>query len=285
MQIIEPPADSGDKPKSPKVTAGQKPVTKGVVTRQRFCLSSVVTMKTLLHSLVVAALAATSLQADHHGFKPLFDGSSLGKWDGDPMFWAVKDGVIVGETTTEKQPADKKNTFLIYRGGSFDDFELRFKYKVEGFNAGIQYRSVDKGGFHVDGLQADFEAQWHDNGKTDKFSGMFFEENGRMFMGQRGDVVVVTANPAEPKKSNNRKIATVGDPAELEKVIKRDDWNEYTVIARGNVFIHMINGRVMSIGIDEDEINSRKSGILAFQLHSGRPMKIQMKDIEIREMK
>ena len=61
--------------------------------------------------------------------------------------------------------------------------------------------------------------------------------------------------------------------------------NEYTVIARGNMFIHIINGRVMSIGIDEDELNARKSGVLAFQLHSGNPMKIQMKDIEIREMK
>jgi len=245
-------------------------------------------MKKLNQALTIAALSAIAFTAtaDHHGgFKSLFDGRTLGKWEGDPMFWSVKGGAIIGETTKEKQPADGKNTFLIYRGGSFDDFELRFKYKVDGFNAGVQYRSVDKGGFHVDGLQADFEAQWHDGGKTDKFSGMFFEENGRMFMGQRGDVVVVTANPENPKKSNNRKIASVGDPVELEKAIKRDDWNEYTVIAKGNTFIHIINGRVMSIGIDEDEISFRKSGILVFQLHSGNPMKIQMKDIEIREMK
>jgi len=65
---------------------------------------------------------------------------------------------------------------------------------------------VDKGGFHVDGLQADFEARWHeeknkpDAPKTDTFTGMFFEENGRMFMGQRGDVVIVRANKENPKK-------------------------------------------------------------------------------------
>ena len=240
--------------------------------------------RTTLSLLAVFTTLTTTIVADEAGFKSLFDGRSLGSWDGDSMFWSVSDGAIVGETTATKQPADGKNTFLIYRGGSFDDFELRFKYKVEGFNAGIQYRSIDKGGYHVDGLQADFEAQWHDGG-ADKFSGMFFEENGRMFMGQRGDVVIVTENPDEPKKSNNRKIGTVGDPVELEKVIKRDDWNDYTVIANGNTFVHIINGRVMSIGIDEDDINSRKSGILAWQLHSGRPMKIQMKDIEIREIK
>ena len=240
--------------------------------------------KHTLPLLAVVTALVTTATADEAKFTSLFDGKSLGEWDGDATFWSVKDRAIVGETTADKQPADGKNTFLIYRGGSFDDFELRFKYKVEGFNAGIQYRSVDKGGYHVDGLQADFEAQWHDGG-VDRFSGMFFEENGRMFMGQRGDVVIVTENPDEPKKSNNRKIASVGDPVELENVIKRDDWNDYTVIANGNTFLHIINGRVMSVGIDEDDINSRKSGILAWQLHSGRPMKIQMKDIEIREIK
>jgi len=41
----------------------------------------------------------------------------------------------------------------------------------------------------------------------------------------------------------------------------------------------------MSIGIDEDPQNFRSSGILAFQLHSGKPMKIEAKDIRIRELK
>jgi 3-keto-disaccharide hydrolase len=250
-------------------------------------------MKTNLHCIIVAALtgAASFLHAaDEGGFKSLFSGRDLSGWDGDKMFWRVESGAIIGETTAEKQPADKKNTFLIYRGGEFGDFELRFKYKVEGFNSGIQYRSVDKGGWHVDGLQADFEARWQDDktapgGKADKFSGMFFEENGRMFMGQRGEVVVVRANKENPKKPKIEKIASLGDPAELEKAIKRDDWNDYTVIAKGNHFIHIINGRVMSVGIDEDELNFRKNGILAFQLHSGKPMKIEVKDIRIREIK
>jgi hypothetical protein len=228
--------------------------------------------------------------AQETGFTPLFDGKELGKWDGDKTFWRVEDGSIVGETSAEKQPADKKNTFLIFRGGEFADFELRFKYKVEGFNSGIQYRSKDDGGYHVSGLQADFEAQWHEDkanpaaAKQDKFSGMFFEENGRMFMGQRGDVVIVRPG-ADAKKPAIEKIGTVGDPATLEKAIKRDDWNEYTVVAKGNTFTHLINGQVMSIGIDEDPKAFAKSGLLAFQLHSGKPMKIEVKEIRIREIK
>jgi hypothetical protein len=222
------------------------------------------------------------------GFRSLFDGKSLGKWEGDPKFWRVENGAIVGETTAEKQPADGKNTFLIYRGGEFGDFELRFRFKVEGFNSGMQYRSVDRGQFHVDGLQADFEARWHDDpatGKTrDRFSGMFFEENGRMFMAQRGEAVIVRTNKDDPKKPNIEKIASLGDADELEKAIRRDDWNDYTIIADGNVFTHIINGRVQTLAIDEDEMNFRKSGILALQLHSGKPMKIEVRDVRIREL-
>jgi len=233
--------------------------------------------------------SATLLAADPPGFKSLFDGQSLAQWDGDKMFWRVEGGAIVGETTAEKQPADKKNTFLIYRGREFGNFELRFKYKVEGFNSGIQYRSVDKGSYHVDGMQADLEAQWQDDkatgAKVDRFSGMYFEENGRMFMGQRGDVVIVRAGDNDPKKPQIEKIASTGDPKELEKAIKRDEWNDYTVIASGNQSVHIINGRVMSIGIDEDPSNFRPSGILAIQLHAGKPMRVEMKDIRIRELK
>ena len=233
---------------------------------------------------LASLLISSTALAEESGFESLFNGTDLSGWDGNKAFWSVENGTIVGKTSETNQPADKKNTFLIFRGDSFDDFELRFEYQVEGFNSGVQYRSIDTGHHHVKGLQADFEAQWHD-GEVDRFSGMFFEENGRMFMGQRGDVVIVRANSENPNKPKLEKIASVGDPAELEKAIKRSGWNEYTVVANGNQFTHIINGRVMSIGIDEDEIRSRKSGILAFQLHSGRPMKIQLRNIRIRRIK
>ncbi|HEY2251227.1 MAG TPA: PQQ-dependent sugar dehydrogenase [Planctomycetaceae bacterium] len=232
-----------------------------------------------------AATAAVPLEP---GFESLFDGAALGKWDGDPKFWRVEGGAIVGATTAQIQPADGKNTFLIYRGREFADFELRFRYQVEGFNSGMQYRSIDRGQFHVDGLQADFEARCHDDpaaGKMkDRFSGMFFEENGRMFMAQRGEAVIVRANPGDPKKPKVEKIAALGDDDELEKAIRRDDWNDYTIVADGNVFTHIINGRVQTLAIDEDEVNFRKSGILALQLHSGKPMKIEVRDLRIREL-
>lgn len=226
--------------------------------------------------------AATSAADNHEGeFKSLFNGRDLTGWAGDERFWRVEDGVLVGEQTAENPT--EKNTFLVYMGDTVDDFELRFSYRVEGGNSGVQYRSKLLSKWVVKGLQADFEDQMHDG--KDTFSGMFFEENGRMFMGQRGEVVIVRSNSEEPNKPRIEKIASVGDPVELEKAIKRDDWNQYTVIANGNTFIHIINGRVMSIGIDEDPLNFRKSGILAWQLHAGPPLKILLKDIRIRPIK
>jgi hypothetical protein len=230
-----------------------------------------------LFCLCAAPLAAEVPEA---GFASLFNGDDLTGWEGDQRFWRAEGGAIVGQTT--KENPTKKNTFLVYRGDNVDDFELRFSYRVKGGNSGVQYRSELLSKWVVKGLQADFEDTMH-NGK-DRFSGMFFEENGRMFMGQRGDVVIVRTNAENLKKPHIEKIASVGDPVELEKVIKRDDWNDYTVIAKDNLFIHIINGTVMSIGIDEDPANFRKSGILAWQLHAGDPLKIEMKDIRIRKM-
>jgi hypothetical protein len=247
---------------------------------------------TSLVGFVLLASFSAGVQADGPAasakLTSLFNGTSLDGWDGDAQFWRVEDGAIVGETTKEKSP--KKNTFLIHRGGDFGDFELRLSYKVAGFNSGVQYRSVDKGNYSVAGYQCDFEAPWHKpkdqpNAKgTDKFTGMFFDEGGRGFMGQRGEVVIVRPNPEKPKKAIVEKIGTVGDPEELETFIKRDDWNKLVVIANGNQFTHIINGHVMAIGFDEDETKRRAAGLFAFQLHAGPPMKIQVKDISVRSL-
>jgi hypothetical protein len=222
---------------------------------------------------------------ENQDFRPLFNGQDLTGWEGDQRFWRAEDGVLIGQTTADNKT--QKNTFLIYKGSEpqaakFSDFELRFSYKVEGGNSGVQYRSEQVSDWVVKGLQADFEDRIHDG--VDSYSGMFFEEGGRMFMGQRGDVVIVRHNAENPKKPKIEKIASVGDVNELEQVIRRDDWNDYVIIARGNTFLHIINDRVMSVGIDEDNVNFRASGIIAWQLHAGPPLKIQMKDIRIREL-
>ena len=224
--------------------------------------------------------------ADHHESTSdavaLFDGESLDGWEGDQRFWSVKDGALVGQTTADNP--SEKNTFLIYRGADggtaeFGDFVLEFEYQVDGFNSGIQYRSEEIGEFNIKGYQADFEAQWHDDGTADKFSGMFFEEQGRMFMGQRGEAVVVRTNSEDANSPKIDVIGSVGDAAELEKAINRDGWNRYRIVADGHTFTHIINDRVMSVAFDEDKANRADSGLIALQLHGGRPMKIMVRKL------
>lgn len=234
----------------------------------------------LLLSVVAISNATSVSVAQDQTFRPLFDGESLDGWEGDMKFWRVEEGTIVGQTTPDNKTP--KNTFLVYTKQPFADFELKFQYKVNGGNSGVQYRSELLSKWVVKGLQADFEDRMHDG--KDRFTGMFFEENGRMFMGQRGEVVIVRSNADNSKKPAIEKIASVGDPEKLEQNIRRDDWNDYRIIARENVFIHIVNGRVMSIGIDEDAANFRESGLIAWQLHAGPPLKIEMKNIEIREL-
>lgn len=211
----------------------------------------------------------------------LLNGKDLDGWDGDPRFWRVENGELIGETTENNKA--EKNTFLIYRGREFSDFDLKLQYRVTNFNSGIQYRSREVDKWSVKGYQADFEAQHHKspNGPIDKFSGMFFEEQGRMFMGQRGQAVIVRSNSANPKKPHIEIVGSTGDPAVLEKLIQRDDWNELRVIARGFAFTHIINGQVMSVAYDEDEAARQKAGVLAFQLHSGPAMQIRIKELSI----
>src|SRR5687768_11635749 len=85
-------------------------------------------------------------------FQELFNGKDLTGWDGDENYWSVQDGVITGRSTAEKPL--KRNTFLIWKGGTLKDFELRVSYKIAGGNSGVQFRSKDDGDHVVSGYQA-----------------------------------------------------------------------------------------------------------------------------------
>src|SRR4051794_16514335 len=102
----------------------------------RFFATSRLRVLLVLLTAVAALAAARSTQGDAKvdagGFVSLFNGQDLAGWDGDPRLWSVKDGVIRGETTTQN-PA-KGNTFLIWKGGTADDFELRLKFRCNAAN-------------------------------------------------------------------------------------------------------------------------------------------------------
>lgn len=222
----------------------------------------------------LAALCALAFSSSVRGEeKSLFDGSSLTGWAGLD-FWTVQDGAITGQTTQEKPT--KGNTFLIWKGGEVGDFELTLKFKIEGGNSGIQYRSklVDEKGFVVAGYQADFES-----GTT--YSGILYEEQGRGILAKRGEKVVVKegAEPNKPQLDAEKDV--FGKSEEIQAVIKQGDWNEYRIVAKGGHLQHFINGR-QTVDVTDETPTGAKTGILALQLHAGPPMRVQFKDIILK---
>jgi len=208
------------------------------------------------------------------GFSPIFDGKSLSKWDCDPDFWRVEGGAMIGETTADHQP--KQNIFCIYKGSSPADFELRLQYRLTGAqtgNSGIQYRSEELPSvakWVLKGYQLDIDA-------AQRYTGQLYEERGRAFVALRGQIVSV------PDGGKPGAIGSLGDGVELKSAIKLEDWNEVTILARGNTLVHIFNGRVMCVTIDDDKANRKMSGELGIQLHKTTgPMKIEVRNIRLK---
>ena len=229
-------------------------------------------------SLAFAGMAAIGLWstvvvgADDDGWQTIFDGKTLDGWDGNPDFWRVEDGTITGQTTADKPT--KGNTFIIWRKGETTDFELKLEYKIVGGNSGIQYRSfeVPNEKWVIGGYQADFEA-----GET--YSGINYGERFRGILAGRGEKTVVGTDH-KPKV-----VEKIGDTKEIQTKIKKEDWNTYHVTAKGFTFTHKINDVTTSICTDEDTEQRRAKGVLALQLHAGPPMKVQFRNIKIKQTK
>lgn len=248
-------------------------------------------MKTLILVLVgVVSLAAVqqapstyvprqsdrpeAVAGDEPGFQPIFDSKTLTGWEGDPTYWRVEDGSLVGEIT----PATviKSNTFVVWRGGRPKDFELKLDYRItaEG-NSGVNYRSVvvpdtvtPANKFAMRGYQCDLDGR-------KRYPGNNYEEKGRLFLAIRGQLTrIVGGRPPVL-------VATIGDPDELAKAVT-DDWNAIHLIVRGNTLTHMINGRLMTIVIDDDAPNRPVDGLIGMQVHVGPPMKVEYRNLRLK---
>jgi len=57
------------------------------------------------------------------------------------------------------------------------------------------------------------------------------------------------------------------------------------VIARGNTLIHVMNGHVTQIFIDDDQTNRSMKGLIGLQIHVGPPMKVQFRNLYIKNLK
>lgn len=201
----------------------------------------------------------------------LYDGGDLSGWKGRSDLWSAEDGQIVGRTTAEKPI--KGNTFLIWKGGTPDDFELTAQFKIESGNSGIQYRSrvVNEKDFVVSGYQADIDF-------GNRFAGILYEEKGRGILAKRGQKVTI----GEDGKKNADKF---GDETGLASAIHPGEWNDFRVVADGNHLQHFINGTLTAEVIDNQSDKAAKNGVIALQIHQGPPMTVRFKNIMIRKIK
>ncbi|HCN30272.1 MAG TPA: DUF1080 domain-containing protein [Verrucomicrobiales bacterium] len=215
----------------------------------------------------------------------VFNGKDLAGWEGNLDLWSVKDGAITGITPPDPANPEKgiikHNTFLVWKGGTVSDFELEFQYRIEKGNSGVQYRSKELApgefGPVISGYQADFEA-------GDKYSGILYEEKGRGILALRGEKTVIKPGQ-DPKKPAVEKAGTVGDSEAIQQSIKKEDWNDYKIIAKGNHIQHFINGMQTVDVTDEDAANAPKEGLLALQIHQGPPMVVQFKNFRLTPLK
>ncbi len=213
---------------------------------------------------------------DEPGFRLIFDGKTLDGWEGDPKYWRVENGCLTGEITP--QTIVKSNTFIIWRGGAPKDFELKVEYQItSGGNSGVNYRSVvvpdpvtPSNRFAMRGYQADIDGR-------NVYTGQNYEEKGRLFLALRGQMTHVLPG---------RKpiiLSSLGDGNELKNVIT-PEWNQYHLIIRGNILIHILNGRLMSAVIDDDESGRKMEGLIGVQVHVGGPMKVQYRSFRLKEL-
>lgn len=217
--------------------------------------------------LLAASGSRAGETAGEEGFKPIFNGRDLTGWQGKEAFWSVRDGAITGQTTPENPT--QGNTFLIWQGGELDDFILRARFRIEGGNSGIQFRSQDLGNYVVAGYQADIDAggQWLGTCYGERFGGV---------LAKRGTSVAVRDGKSEatPLGDDVTKFLAGLDPKQ---------WNEYEIEARGNRIIQRINGTVVC-ELTDHRPQARRTGILALQLHAGPPMTVQFKDIRLKRL-
>lgn len=197
----------------------------------------------------------------------LFDGKSIKNWDGDPKYWSVEDGAIVGTADGNL----KRNHFITWKGNSVRNFELTMDVKIsDGGNSGIQYRGVIRpeiGHDVVSGYQCDIVPN------NAAYNGMLYEERGRRIISRNGQKIVIDADGG----------AWIVDQWKTEPS-EPGQWHQYKVVARGNHLQHFIDDQKTVEVIDLDEKGRSDDGVFGMQVHTGPKMEVQFKNISLKPL-
>lgn len=211
-------------------------------------------MKILFILLVSLITYSTNLTCQHSS-KPieLFDGKTFNGWEGDTIkTWRIKDGAIVGGSLSETVP---HNQFLSTTR-SYSNFVLKLKFKLTGnsgfVNSGVQFRSqrITNPAYEMTGYQADL---------GDGFWASLYDESRR------------------------NKVLASADTAQISRVLKRNDWNDYEIRCEGRRIRLLLNDQ-QTVDYTETDLTIPQSGFIAFQIHGGGKAEVYFKDIILKEL-
>jgi len=185
---------------------------------------------------------------------PLFDGKTFSGWEGDTnKTWRIEDGALVGGSLQTTVP---HNEFICTQK-AFTNFVLRLKFKLTGtsgfINGGVQVRSkhIKNPAFELSGYQADMgDPEWW---------GCLYDESRR------------------------NKVLVKSDMAEVNKVLKRNEWNTYEVRCEGKHIRVTLNG-YQTVDYTEPDDAIEQFGIIGLQIHGGGKAEARYKEITIEEM-
>jgi Domain of Unknown Function (DUF1080) len=199
----------------------------------------------------------------------------------------VENDAIVGISSKEHPVG---NSYIAYRGFEGKDFDLKLEIKVEeGGGSGIQYRSKTgipwrrpgrnlavNPDWLMTGPQADI---WSPNNDLDSmFTGQFYSENTPLgIIAWRGQVV--NSSPG----GRPRLVGHIGELLALGGYVRHNAWNEYLIMARGGTFIHIMNGQLMALYVDDDPTSSNnQSGFIGIEMEQV-PSKVSVRNIFLKK--
>jgi len=181
------------------------------------------------------------------GMRAIFNGRDLDGWDGDARMWSVRDGAIRGETT--EAIAARGNTFLVWRGGTTGDFELRLSFRSSAANnSGIQYRSrhVTEGSPSNDWVVRGYQHEIRNERDLPNVAGFIYDEGGK-----RGRICLV-GERATWVDGARRVDGRLVDQEGWNSLFRLDDWNDVVIVA--------------------------------LQLHAGKPMWAEYRNIRLKSL-